>query len=83
MFARSLAVPSDILTVTLPRPLGVVLEYDERFRRATVVDLIEGTNADQRRKVRVEERLLGRSGLRWQEARLKGLPYTLAHSNIL
>eukprot|EP00198_Chlamydomonas_reinhardtii_P011867 XP_001701204.1 predicted protein [Chlamydomonas reinhardtii] len=50
VFARSLAVPSDILTVTLPRPLGVVLEYDERFRRATVVDLIEGTNADQRRK---------------------------------
>ncbi|KAG2446849.1 hypothetical protein HYH02_008006 [Chlamydomonas schloesseri] len=50
VFARSLAVPSDILTVTLPRPLGVVLEYDERFRRATVVDLIEGTHADQRRK---------------------------------
>ncbi|GIL78527.1 hypothetical protein Vretimale_6122 [Volvox reticuliferus] len=50
VFARSLPVPSDILTVTLPRPLGVVLEYDERFRRATVVDLIEGTNADQRRK---------------------------------
>ncbi len=51
VFARSLPVPSDILTVTLPRPLGVVLEYDERFKRATVVDLIEGTNADQRRKV--------------------------------
>ncbi|GLC39054.1 hypothetical protein PLESTF_000515100 [Pleodorina starrii] len=50
VFARSLPVPSDILIVTLPRPLGVVLEYDERFRRATVVDLIEGTHADQRRK---------------------------------
>ncbi|EFJ42115.1 hypothetical protein VOLCADRAFT_119533 [Volvox carteri f. nagariensis] len=50
VFARVLPVPSDILTVTLPRPLGVVLEYEERFRRATVVDLIEGTYADQRRK---------------------------------
>ncbi|KXZ50094.1 hypothetical protein GPECTOR_18g70 [Gonium pectorale] len=50
VFARALPVPSDILVVTLPRPLGVVLEYDDRFRRATVVDLIDGTNADQRRK---------------------------------
>ncbi|GFR48679.1 hypothetical protein Agub_g10634, partial [Astrephomene gubernaculifera] len=50
VFAHSLSSPSDIITVSLPRPLGVVLQYDERFRRATVVDLIGGTPADKRRK---------------------------------
>ncbi len=43
---------SDILLVTLPRPLGVVLEWDERRKRAVVVDLVEGTAAEQRSRVR-------------------------------
>lgn len=51
VFAHTLPVASDIVVVTLPRPLGVVLEYDERFKRTTVVDLVEGTYADQRRRV--------------------------------
>mmetsp|Transcript_12730 Transcript_12730/g.27574 ORF Transcript_12730/g.27574 Transcript_12730/m.27574 type:complete len:290 (-) Transcript_12730:387-1256(-) len=51
VFSKVLPGPSEILAVTLPRPLGIVLEYDERRKRAVVVDLIEGSYADQRRKV--------------------------------
>uniref|UniRef100_A0A7S3RAD1 Uncharacterized protein n=1 Tax=Dunaliella tertiolecta TaxID=3047 RepID=A0A7S3RAD1_DUNTE len=41
----------ELLLVTLPRPLGIVFEYDERRKQAIVVDLVEGSYADQRRKV--------------------------------
>jgi len=50
LFRRLLPGPSALVTVTLPRPLGVVLEYDEAGRRAVVVDTIEGTAADRARK---------------------------------
>lgn len=40
MFPRALPQPSVILTVTLPRPLGVVLEWDERLKRAIVIDTV-------------------------------------------
>ena len=41
----------ELLLVTLPRPLGVVLEWDEGKRRAVVSELIPGSNAEQKRKV--------------------------------
>ena len=38
--------------VTLPRPMGVVFEFDEQKRRVFAVGCTEGGNAEQRRKVR-------------------------------
>jgi hypothetical protein len=32
VFNRLLPQPSELLTVTLPRPMGVVFEYDQRER---------------------------------------------------
>jgi len=43
--------PSELITVTLPRPLGVVFEYDQPRKRALVVDVVPGSAAAQRMKV--------------------------------
>lgn len=43
--------PSEIVAVTLPRPLGIVFSFDEAQRRAVVSGFVEGGNAEQRRKV--------------------------------
>jgi hypothetical protein len=51
VFNKLLPQPSELLTVTLPRPLGVVFEYDARFKRAVVVDVVEGSAAAQRQRV--------------------------------
>lgn len=51
MFNKLLPQPSELITVTLPRPLGVVFEYDQRFKRAVVVDTVEGSAAAQKQKV--------------------------------
>lgn len=48
---RVLPQPSELIMASLPRPLGLVLEYDERRKRATVVELIEGSVAEQKSKV--------------------------------
>ncbi len=39
------------MTVSLPRPLGVVFEYDEKKKRASVAGVVAGGNAEQRQKV--------------------------------
>jgi hypothetical protein len=41
---------SEIVCVTLPRPMGVVFDWDEARRRAVVSGFVEGGNAEQRRK---------------------------------
>lgn len=51
MFNKVLPQPSELVTVTLPRPLGVVFEYESRFKRAVVVDTIEGSAAAQKQRV--------------------------------
>lgn len=51
MFNKLLPQPSELITVTLPRSLGVVFEYDQRVKRATVVDTVEGSAAAQKQKV--------------------------------
>lgn len=51
MFNKLLPQPSELVVVTLPRPLGVVFEYDARFKRAVVVDTVQGSAAAQRQKV--------------------------------
>ncbi|KAI8469786.1 MAG: hypothetical protein J3K34DRAFT_274826 [Monoraphidium minutum] len=51
VFEKILAGGSEIVCVSLPRPLGVVFEFDERRRRVEVVGLVEGSGAEQRRKV--------------------------------
>lgn len=51
MIPRLLPQPSELIVASLPRPLGVVLEYDERRKRATVAELIEGSTAEQQSKV--------------------------------
>jgi hypothetical protein len=51
VFNRLLPQPSELLTVTLPRPMGVVFEYDQRKKQAVVAGVVEGSAAEQRRKV--------------------------------
>lgn len=51
MFNKLLPQPSELITVTLPRPLGVVFEYDARFKRAVVADTVQGSAAAQQQKV--------------------------------
>jgi hypothetical protein len=36
VFNRLLPQPSELVTVTLPRPMGVVFEYDQREAQHTV-----------------------------------------------
>jgi hypothetical protein len=51
VFPKVLPQPSQIVCVELPRPLGVVFEYDGKRKRAVAVGYVEGGNAEQRRKV--------------------------------
>lgn len=51
VFNRLLPQPSELVVVTLPRPMGVVFEYDERKKCAVVAGVVEGSPAEQRRKV--------------------------------
>lgn len=51
MFNKVLPQPSELITVTLPRPLGVVFEYDQPRKWAVVVDVVPGSAAAQRMKV--------------------------------
>lgn len=50
-FKKVLPQPSELVTVTLPRPLGVVFEYDQGRKQAVVVDVVEGSAAAQRQRV--------------------------------
>jgi hypothetical protein len=50
VFEKSLAQPSELLAVTLPRPLGVVFEEDRRKGRVVVADILPGSYAEQRRR---------------------------------
>lgn len=55
VFNKLLPQPSQILTATMPRPLGIVFEFDERRKRVVVADFIEGSNADRMAKVRAAD----------------------------
>jgi hypothetical protein len=51
VFEKALPRSGEIVVVSLPRPLGVVFEYDEKLKRASVAGLVPGGNAEQRRAV--------------------------------
>lgn len=40
MFSKLLRQPSELVMVTLPRPLGVVFEWEPNKKQAVVVDLV-------------------------------------------
>lgn len=48
LFEKKLRQPSKLLTVTLPRPLGIVLEEDKRRKRVVVSGTITGSRAEQK-----------------------------------
>ncbi len=43
---------SDILKVSLPRPMGLVFEEDKARGQVVVADFVQGSEAEQRNKVR-------------------------------
>lgn len=51
VFKKLLPQPSEIILAQLPRPLGIVFEYDERLKRVFVSEFVEGSNAEQRRRL--------------------------------
>ncbi|KAK9833846.1 hypothetical protein WJX74_007752 [Apatococcus lobatus] len=51
VFDRLLQQPSQILSVTLPRPVGIVFEEDKRKGQATICGFLPGSNADKQAKV--------------------------------
>jgi len=51
VFEKALPGDSELVAVTLPRPLGVVFEYEEPKKRAFVAGFVPGGNAEQRQKV--------------------------------
>jgi hypothetical protein len=48
VFGPALSQPSQLVTVTLPRPLGVVFEEDKRLRRVVVAEVVPRSRAGQR-----------------------------------
>lgn len=52
VFEKLLPHPSKLIKVTLPRPLGIVFEEDERRQRVVVGSFVEGGLAEQEYKVR-------------------------------
>ena len=50
MFEKLLPGPSELVQVTLPRPLGIVFEEDSRRGRAVVVEFVPDSLADRERK---------------------------------
>ena len=51
---RILAQPSKVLAVSLPRPMGIVLEEDTQRGRVVVSELAEGSEAAKRAKVGIQ-----------------------------
>lgn len=51
VFEKKLRHPSTIVTVTLPRPMGVVFRENQRTNEAVVEDLVEGSRAAQKAKL--------------------------------
>lgn len=51
VFDPILAQPSQLVGVSLPRPMGLILEEDQRLRRVVVAGFVEGSVAEQRSKV--------------------------------
>jgi hypothetical protein len=51
VFEKKLRQPSAIVSVTLPRPMGVVFRDDQRTKQAIVEDLVEGSRAAQKAKL--------------------------------
>jgi hypothetical protein len=51
VFSKQLPQPSQVVAATLPRPLGIVFEFDEQRKRVAVVDFVEGSNAERLAKV--------------------------------
>ncbi|CAL8462452.1 g1985 [Coccomyxa elongata] len=58
VFTRTLPQPSKVLAVSLPRPMGVVLEEDARRGRIAVSGFVEGSVAEKRHKVAKLNRVL-------------------------
>ncbi|EIE24020.1 hypothetical protein COCSUDRAFT_5564, partial [Coccomyxa subellipsoidea C-169] len=58
VFTRTLSQPSKVLGVSLPRPMGVVLEEDTRRGRVVVGGFLEGSVAEKRAKVAKLNRVL-------------------------
>ena len=51
VFENKLRQPSTLVTVTLPRPLGVVFEEDTRRKRAVVAGTVDGSRAARAAKL--------------------------------
>eukprot|EP00879_Flechtneria_rotunda_P002418 GHRR01002615.1.p1 GENE.GHRR01002615.1~~GHRR01002615.1.p1 ORF type:complete len:300 (+),score=51.45 GHRR01002615.1:96-995(+) len=51
VFNKLLPQPSEVVAITLPRPMGVVFEYTKARKQAVVAGVVEGSAADQKRKV--------------------------------
>lgn len=64
VFNPLLPQPSNIIAVTLPRPLGVVFEYDVQRKHTVVAELVPGAYADKQAKAAVLEQGLYRSAMR-------------------
>lgn len=52
MFDKLLPSPSELVRVTMERPLGIIFEEDVRRRHAIVAGFVEGSNAEQASKVK-------------------------------
>jgi hypothetical protein len=48
LFEKKLRQPSELVVMTLPRPLGVILEEDKRRKRVVVSGTIAGSRAEQK-----------------------------------
>jgi hypothetical protein len=51
VFEKKLRQPSTVFAVTLPRPMGVIVEEDKRRKRVVVADVVEKSRAGQRVKL--------------------------------
>ncbi len=52
MFKKQLPGPSELVQVTLPRPLGVIFEEDTRRGHVVVADFVPGSFGEQEIKAR-------------------------------
>lgn len=55
---RLLLQPSKVLAVSLPRPMGIILDEDTQRGRVVVSELVEGSEAAKRAKVQSLLRML-------------------------
>lgn len=46
LFEKTLKEPSELVTVTLPKPLGIIFEEDPRLKRVFVAEFVPGSEAE-------------------------------------